>query len=44
MIAAAMKMRQMGLSRKNMFVVPNNIVGQWELIFRQCIPRRSCCP
>lgn len=33
MIAAAMKMRQMGMSRKNMFVVPNNIVGQWEKIF-----------
>lgn len=33
MIAAAMKMREMGISRKNMFVVPNNIVGQREKIF-----------
>lgn len=33
MIAAAMEMRRMGLSKKNMFVVPNNIVGQWESIF-----------
>lgn len=39
MIAAAMKMRQMGLSRKNMFVVPNNIVGQWELIFQTMYPK-----
>lgn len=38
MIAAAMKMRQEGLSRKNLFVVPNHIVGQWELIFQQMYP------
>lgn len=38
MIAAAMKMRQMGLSRKNLFVVPNNIVGQWEKIFENLYP------
>ena len=39
MIAAAMKMREMGLSRKNMFVVPNNIVGQWEIIFTTLYPK-----
>ena len=39
MIAAAMKMRMEGLSRKNMFVVPNNIVGQWEKIFSQLYPK-----
>lgn len=39
MIAAAMKMRQMGLSRKNMFVVPNNIAGQWEKIFSELYPK-----
>ncbi len=39
MIAAAMKMRQMGMSRKNMFVVPNNIVGQWEKIFSELYPK-----
>lgn len=39
MIAAAMKLRQEGLARKNVFVVPNNIVGQWELIFKAMYPR-----
>lgn len=39
MIAAAMKMRQMGMSRKNMFVVPNNIAGQWEKIFTDLYPK-----
>ena len=39
MIAAAMKMRMEGLSRKNMFVVPNNIVGQWEKFFSQLYPK-----
>ena len=39
MIASAMKMRQMGLSRKNLFVVPNNIVGQWEKIFEDLYPK-----
>lgn len=38
MIAAAMKMRQEGISRKNMFVVPNNIVGQWQKIFLELYP------
>ena len=38
MIAAAMKMRSEGLSRKNMFVVPNHIVGQWEKIFSELYP------
>lgn len=39
MIAAAMQMRQNGLSRKNAFVVPNNIVGQWELMFTTLYPQ-----
>jgi hypothetical protein len=38
MIAAAMKMRSSGLSRKNMFVVPNSLVGQWEKIFTSLYP------
>lgn len=38
MIAAAMEMRRMGLSEKNMFVVPNNIVGQWKNIFHEIYP------
>ena len=39
MIAAAMEMRQSGLSRKNLFVVPNNIVGQWERMFLELYPK-----
>lgn len=38
MIAAAMEMRKTGLSRKNLFVVPNNIVGQWERMFCDLYP------
>lgn len=38
MIAAAMEMRRMGLSSKNLIVVPNNIVGQWEKRFREMYP------
>lgn len=38
MAAAAMLMRKSGVSRKNMFVVPNNIVGQWELMFTWLFP------
>lgn len=38
MIAAAMEMRRMGLFEKNMFVVPNNIVGQWKNIFYAMYP------
>ena len=33
MIAAGMELKRMGLSKKNLFVVPNNIVGQWKKIF-----------
>lgn len=39
MIAAAMKMRKDGISRRNMFVVPNHIVGQWEKIFTDMYPK-----
>ncbi len=38
MIAAAMEMRRIGLSEKNMFVVPNNIVGQWKDVFYAMYP------
>ncbi len=38
MIAAAMNMRIDGISRKNLFVVPNHIVGQWEKIFTDLYP------
>ena len=39
MIAAAMELRRMGLSKKNLFVVPNNIVGQWSDIFKTMYPK-----
>jgi len=38
MAAAGMELRRMHISRKNVYVVPNNIVGQWESIFRQMYP------
>ncbi len=38
MAAAGMKLRQMGLSKKNMYVVPNNIIGQWHLLFKEIYP------
>lgn len=39
MIAAGMELRRMGLSKKNMYVVPNNIVGQWKNIFSNMYPK-----
>lgn len=38
MIAAAMELRRMGISKKNMFVVPNNLIGQWRGIFKSLYP------
>ena len=38
MIAAGMELRRMGLSSKNLYVVPNNIVGQWQSIFKTMYP------
>ena len=38
MIAAGMELRRMGLSKKNLYVVPNNIVGQWRDIFLRMYP------
>lgn len=38
MIAAGMELRRMGLSKKNLYVVPNNLVGQWKQIFLQLYP------
>ena len=39
MIAAGMELRRMGLSKKNLFVVPNNIVDQWKTVFEQMYPQ-----
>lgn len=41
MIAAGQELRRMGLSSKNMYVVPNNIVGQWKSIFAKMYPSAS---
>ncbi len=38
MIAAGMEMRRIGLSKKNLYVVPNNLVGQWKSIFMNLYP------
>ncbi len=38
MIAAGMELRRMGLSPKNLYVVPNNLVGQWKEIFLTMYP------
>ncbi|MBR2460392.1 MAG: DEAD/DEAH box helicase family protein, partial [Clostridia bacterium] len=38
MIAAGMEMRRMGLSKKNMYVVPNNLLVQWETLFHRLYP------
>lgn len=41
MIAAGQEQIRMGLSKKNMYVVPNNIVGQWKSIFNQLYPNAN---
>ena len=33
MICAGMEMRRIGLSKKNLYVVPNSLVSQWEKMF-----------
>lgn len=38
MIAAGQELRRMRLSDKNMYVVPNNITGQWKNIFLSMYP------
>ena len=38
MIAAGMELKRMGLSSKNLYVVPNHLVGQWETMFREVYP------
>lgn len=38
MIAAGMEMKRMGISDKNLYVVPNNIINQWENIFHEIYP------
>ncbi len=38
MIAAGMELLRMGLSEKNFYVVPNNLVAQWRSIWLQMYP------
>ena len=33
MIIAGMELRRLGISQKNVYVVPNNLVGQWKNMF-----------
>ncbi|MBR2989002.1 MAG: DEAD/DEAH box helicase family protein, partial [Clostridia bacterium] len=41
MIVAGMELKRMGLSSKNLYVVPNNIVAQWNDIFHQIYPQAN---
>ena len=38
MICAGMELKQMGLSNKNLYVVPNNIIEQWYSMFKYAYP------
>lgn len=38
MIAAGMEMRRMGISKKNMFLVPGSLIGQWRRVFATMYP------
>ena len=38
MIAAGMELRRMGISKKNLYVVPNNLIGQWRNIYKLMYP------
>ena len=38
MVAAGMELRRLGKSKKNLYVVPNSIIGQWESMFRMMYP------
>ncbi|MCR4656061.1 MAG: DEAD/DEAH box helicase family protein [Lachnospiraceae bacterium] len=41
MAAAGMEMRRLKMSEKNLYVVPNNITGQWKNIFHMMYPDAS---
>ena len=38
-IAAIMELRRMGISHKNLVVVPNNVLGQWSSLFAEMYPK-----
>ena len=39
MIAAGMELRRLGKSRKNLYVIPNNIMAQWVQMFNKMYPQ-----
>ena len=41
MIAAGMELKRLGKSRKNMYVIPNNIINQWRKMFLQMYPNAN---
>ncbi len=38
MVAGGMERRRLGLSAKNLYVIPNNLIGQWRDIFLRLYP------
>lgn len=38
MIAAGMELRRLGKSKKNLYVIPNNVMSQWVEMFRKLYP------
>ena len=41
MIAAAHELKRMGLSKKNLIAVPNDIVNQWENLYKEMYPHAN---
>ncbi len=41
MIASGMEMRRIGISKKNFYAVPNNLVGQWREMFLELYPKAN---
>ena len=41
MIASGMELRRIGISKKNLYVVPNSLVGQWSNMFLYMYPNAN---
>ena len=41
MIAAGMELRRLGKSKKNLYVIPNNVMAQWVEMFRKLYPNAN---
>lgn len=41
MIAAGLEMKRMGISEKNLYVVPNGILSQWGMMFSRIYPNSN---